>query len=136
MQMGCHGIGVSRIIGAVADTLADDKGLNWPRVIAPYEVVILASNAGLEQVAIEAYDTLSGPSGSSPLRDVVLDDRPQSFAWKMHDADLVGYPIIVVVGRTWKAKGMCEVQCRRLEIREEVPLKGLPDFVDMLLDQL
>lgn len=136
MQMGCHGIGVSRIIGAVADTLADDKGLNWPRVIAPYEVIVLASKGDLENAALEVYDALSGSSVSQAARDVILDDRAQSFAWKMRDADLVGYPIIIVVGRTWKTKGMCEVQCRRLEIREEVALKDIPGFVDILLDQL
>lgn len=136
MQMGCHGIGVSRIIGAVADTLSDDRGLNWPRVIAPYEVVVLASKGDLEDVAEEVYDTLSGPSVSHRERDVILDDRSQSFAWKMRDADLVGYPIIVVVGRSWEKKGMCEVQCRRLDTREEVPLELVPEFVDELLDEL
>ena len=136
MQMGCHGIGVSRIIGAVADTLADDKGLNWPRVIAPYEVVVIPSKNDLEKVAVEVYDTLSDPLGSQYSRDVILDDRTASFAWKMGDADLIGYPIIVVVGRTWKTKGMCEVQCRRLGVREEVALKDVPGFVDILLDQL
>ena len=136
MQMGCHGIGVSRIIGAVADTLADEKGLNWPRVIAPYEVVVLSSKDNPEDVAVEVFDILSASSGSQTTRDVILDDRAASFAWKMRDADLVGYPIIVVVGRAWKMKGMCEVQCRRLEVREEVALEDLPGFVDMLLDQL
>jgi prolyl-tRNA synthetase len=136
LQMGCHGIGVSRIIGAVADTLADNKGLNWPRVIAPFEIVVVASKGDLEDAAVEVYDTLSASSGSKPQRDVILDDRTQSFAWKMRDADLAGYPIIVVVGRAWKTKGMCEVQCRRMEISEELPLKTVPDFVDLLLDQL
>lgn len=135
MQMGCHGIGVSRIIGAVADTLADDKGLNWPRVIAPYEIVIVPGK-GLEEAAVEVYDVLSHSPGTQSRRDSILDDRVESFPWKMRDADLVGYPVIVVVGRKWKTEGMCEVQCRRLKIKEEIRLKEVPAFVDKILDQL
>jgi prolyl-tRNA synthetase len=135
MQMGCHGIGVSRIIGAVADTLADEKGLNWPRIIAPYEIVVVPGK-GLEDAAVEVYDTLSHSSKFQPHRDVILDDRADTFPWKMRDADLVGYPVIVVVGRRWNSEGMCEVQCRRLNVREEIPMKDVPAFVDSLLDQL
>jgi len=136
MQMGCHGIGVSRIIGAVADTLADEKGLNWPRVMAPFEVVIVPSK-GLDEAAIEVYDALSHPSTSDGApRDLVLDDRAETFPWKMRDADLVGYPIIVVVGRRWKAERMCEVQCRSLQIRTELPLEKVSAFMDELLGQL
>lgn len=137
MEMGCHGIGVSRIVGAVADTLADDKGLNWPRVIAPYEIVVVPGNSkDLQNAAVQVYDMLSPSSGSQPQRDAILDDRAQSLPWKMRDADLVGYPVIVVVGRKWTKEKMCEVQCRRLNIREEIPLQLVPKYVDQLLDQL
>ena len=134
MQMGCHGIGVSRIIGAVADTLADNKGLNWPRVIAPYEIVVVPGK-GLEKDAVQVYDAISQLSHNAQ-RDVILDDRAKTFPWKMRDADLVGYPVIVVLGRKWNSERACEVQCRRLEIREDIPLKKVPAFVDKLLAQL
>lgn len=137
MQMGCHGIGVSRLIGAVAETLADKKGLNWPRVIAPYEAVVIPTR-GLEDEAVNVYDALGGwqAQWKKETLDVVLDDRPNSFAWKMQDADLVGYPIIIVVGRSWKENKTCEIQCRRLDIKKEVPLNGLASYVDELLDRL
>jgi prolyl-tRNA synthetase len=137
MQMGCHGIGVSRIIGAVADTLADSKGLNWPRVMAPYEVVVIPVK-DIDSGALEVYDTLSIPRESSdhvPL-DLILDDRAETFPWKMGDADLVGYPVIVVVGRRWKKERICEVQCRRLNVRQDVAVGNLSTFVDSLLCQL
>ncbi len=70
MQMGCHGIGVSRIIGAVASLLADDRGLNWPRAIAPYEAIILSSPQTSEEDAVEVYDALK------ERVDLILDDRP------------------------------------------------------------
>ncbi|RDW71950.1 hypothetical protein BP5796_07984 [Coleophoma crateriformis] len=140
MQMGCHGIGVSRMIGAVADTLADEKGLNWPRVMAPYEVVVVPGH-GLAAESLEVYDTLADRSlllnvAGSPNIDVVLDDRGLSFVWKLQDADLVGYPVVVIVGKSWKVARMCEVQCRRLKIREDVPLDGVLEFVRSLLVQL
>lgn len=139
LEMGCHGIGVTRIIGAVADSLADEKGLNWPRVMAPFEVVVIALK--FPEGALKVYDALCELNGRSADRgsmdvDVVLDDRENSFGWKMQDADLVGYPVIVVVGRRWKEEMVCEVQCRRLKIREEVHIGKLLSFVKSLLVKL
>jgi prolyl-tRNA synthetase len=133
MQMGCHGIGVSRMISAVANRLADSKGLNWPRAMAPYEVVVV-SGKGLETVADQVYDSLTGDA-TAPL-DVILDDRDKGMGWKLGDADLIGYPVIVVVGNGWKKKETLEVQCRRLDVKEDVPLDGLRTFVESLLAKL
>ncbi|KAF7589061.1 hypothetical protein BBP40_004808 [Aspergillus hancockii] len=134
MQMGCHGIGVSRMITAVADNLADSKGLNWPRVIAPFEVIVVPAK-GLEEVAEKIYDSLtSGPA--SPV-DVILDDRDKQMGWKLGDADLIGYPVIVVVGKGWKKQKTLEVQCRQLDnLREDVPVEKLSVFVRSLLERL
>ncbi len=125
MQMGCHGIGVSRLVAAVAETLADEKGLNWPSVIAPYEAVVVPAR-GMDEDAVTVYDELA--TGI----EAVLDDRAKSFPWKMQDADLVGYPIIVVVGKGWKKDNTCEVQCRRLGVKEDVSLDKLMTFVENL----
>ena len=136
LQMGCHGIGVSRIIGAVADHLMDDKGLNWPRKIAPYEVVVVPGQ-GLGDDAASILDALRGHVGSTGQGlDAVLDDRESSFGWKLNDSDLIGYPVIVVLGREWKASRRCEVQCRRLGVKEHIGVEELPVFVNDLLDQL
>lgn len=133
MQMGCHGIGVSRMISAVANRLADSKGLNWPRAMAPYEVVVVPGK-GLDTVADQVYDILTGDA-TAPI-DVILDDRDKGMGWKLGDADLIGYPIIVVVGNGWKKKQTLEVQCRRLEVKEDVPLDGLRAFIESLLTRL
>ncbi|KAI9735284.1 MAG: hypothetical protein M1834_001875 [Cirrosporium novae-zelandiae] len=150
MQMGCHGIGVSRMIAAVADALVDNKGLNWPRVIAPYEAIIIPVK-GCEGDAETVYDTLINANANVKASDdngmnvpslnridAILDDRPnKEFGWKLKDADLVGYPVIVVLGRSWKQSKKCEVQCRRLDnIRIEVPLEELREFVSRLLAKL
>ncbi|OHF04343.1 prolyl-tRNA synthetase [Colletotrichum orchidophilum] len=135
MQMGCHGIGVSRLIGAVAEHLKDTKGLQWPRVIAPYEVVVI-STPNLAKDAIIVYDEIAASSRAPGGIDLVLDDRAVSFAWKLNDADLVGYPVLVILGKVWKERGDCEVQCRRLGIKEMVPLRELHQRVADLLEQL
>ncbi|KKA22449.1 Proline--tRNA ligase [Rasamsonia emersonii CBS 393.64] len=134
MQMGCHGIGVSRMISAVADVLSDSKGLNWPRAIAPYEVVVVPAK-GLDAEAEKVYDILTSDN-SAPI-DAVLDDRDKQIGWKLGDADLIGYPVIVVVGKGWKQRQELEVQCRRLNgLREQVPIDRLSEFVRSLLDRL
>ncbi|KAI8956186.1 class II aaRS and biotin synthetase [Xylaria longipes] len=135
MQMGCHGIGVSRIIGAVADHLADERGLNWPRAIAPFEVVVIPGRK-MEEDATTVSRSLTGPSGALAPIDLVLDDRAESFPWKLNDADLVGYPVIVILGRKWTSDRLCEVQCRRLSSVEFVSLENLQEHVNKLLAQL
>ncbi|KAI2790072.1 hypothetical protein POX_d05576 [Penicillium oxalicum] len=133
MQMGCHGIGVSRMVSAIVNRLADDKGLNWPRAVAPFEVVVVPGK-GLDSVAEEVYDRLA--VGNTSHIDTLLDDRDKGMGWKLGDADLIGYPVIVVIGNGWKKRQTLEVQCRRLGVKEEVPLEELPSFVRELLSQL
>lgn len=135
MQMGCHGIGVSRMITAVADRLADTKGLNWPRVMAPYEVIVVPTK-GLETEAEKIYDLLVSTDPDTPL-DAILDDRDKQMGWKLGDADLIGYPVIVVVGKGWKKQQTLEVQCRQLHgLKQEVPLDQLSGYVRSLLQRL
>ncbi|RDW76451.1 putative proline--tRNA ligase AIM10 [Aspergillus mulundensis] len=133
MQMGCHGIGVSRMITAVADSLADEKGLNWPKVIAPWEVVVVPAPSCQED-AVVVYDLLASDK-ASPI-DVLLDDRDKTLGWKLGDADLIGYPVIIIVGSGWKKNRTLEVQCRRLGIDEDVPVGSVLSFVQSLLTAL
>lgn len=138
IQMGCHGIGISRIVGAVADHLADERGLNWPRAIAPYQVVVVfnGKDTSLGRDAAHVYDQLVA-SGRRHDVDAIIDDRQDAnMGWKLKDADLVGYPVIVVLGREWKASQRVEVQCRRLAHTELVPLKELRSRVQELLQKL
>lgn len=144
MQMGCHGIGISRMIAAVADTLADSKGLNWPRVIAPFEVVIINKDEHQNQVPI-VYNLLNAATQTPALAshvsmeaplDIIVDDRKQSLVWKLNDADLIGYPVIVVLGKRYGKERICEVQCRRLGVKEDVHIDALNRRVRGLLEQL
>ncbi|KAF2034889.1 prolyl-tRNA synthetase, partial [Setomelanomma holmii] len=133
MQMGCHGIGVSRLIGAIASLLADSKGLNWPRVVAPWEAIVLTTPQVSEADEVGIYDVLRGEKEDV---DVVLDDRLKSLGWKLKDADMIGYPVVVVLGRGWEAKREVEVQCRRLGVRRSVGVDQVRREVLGLLKQL
>lgn len=119
IQMGCHGIGVSRLIGAVASLLADEKGLNWPVSIAPFGVNIIgANNTPVEDIEA-VYD-------QTPKNlDAIIDDRDRPMGWKLNDADLIGYPFIVILGKAWKQRRVVELQCRRLSVKEEVEVDDL-----------
>ncbi|KAF9696045.1 hypothetical protein EKO04_005819 [Ascochyta lentis] len=132
IQMGCHGIGVSRLIGAIAALLSDARGLQWPRAVAPFEVAVLVNPQVGDEAAVGVYDALVGAGG-----DVVLDDRAaKSLGWKLKDADLIGYPVVVVMGRGWKERRVLEVQCRRLGVKRDVGVDELRGEVVGLLEKL
>ncbi|KAI1945601.1 hypothetical protein LOZ59_006869 [Ophidiomyces ophidiicola] len=134
LEMGCYGIGISRMISAVAFALADSKGLNWPQVIAPFSVCIIFA-IGLQNDAELVYDTII--STHSESIDPIIDDRQKDFAWKMRDADLIGFPVILILGRAWVLERKVEVQCRRLNnLCMNICLKDLSSFVSMLLKKL
>lgn len=136
MQMGCHGIGVSRLIAAIASALADDSGLNWPRAIAPFQVVIIPQKPSLTEDAEILYDKITS---DCPDVDIIIDDRPKrDLPYKLFEADVIGFPVIVVLGKGWK-EGKVEVQCRRLGRTKNDPhvhVEDLPAVINMLLGQL
>lgn len=133
MEMGCHGIGVSRMISAVAEACSDVRGLNWPRAIAPFEIIVVPAR-NLEAEAENVYDLLRQNTYTS---DVILDDRIKQVGWKLKDADMIGYPIVVVVGKAWQSSQKLEVHCRQLDgLREDVPVDNLIDRIRTLLEKL
>ena len=137
-QMGCHGIGISRMIAAVADSLADKQGLRWPRVMAPFEAVILATDEN-QGAAEDVWDLLARPAadGWHPL-DAVLDDREdKGLGWKLKDADLIGFPIVIVLGLRFSRQALCEVSIPRLGITlEKVSMDDLRHYIGSRLDKI
>lgn len=107
MEQGCHGLGVSRMIAAIAEGVRDRHGLSWPTVVAPFEVCVI-THPEAKAEGEHIYDILK--TGGI---DVIYDDREKSLVWKMKDADLVGYPVTIVLGRAWKTEGKVEIQSRR-----------------------
>lgn len=138
LQMGCHGIGVSRLLAAIASALASPHGLNWPRCIAPFEAVVMASEVFMRD-GESVYDALTqefvGQDRVKPI-DAIWDDRDKDMPWKLKDADLIGYPVLVVLGRSWKVARKVEVQCRRLGVREDVEVGEVRRVVEGLLERV
>ncbi|MEW1834339.1 proline--tRNA ligase [Microbacterium sp. NPDC079995] len=110
VTMGSYGIGVTRILAILAELNNDDRGLIWPESIAPFDVHVVAT--GRDAAAFELAETLAADLESAG-RDVLLDDRPKvSPGVKFGDAELVGVPWILIVGRG-AAEGQVELWDRR-----------------------
>lgn len=118
VTMGSYGVGVSRAVAAVAEATCDDKGLAWPLELAPYQVQVLVT--GKDQEMSQTAEDLAGQLSGVGL-DVLYDDRKASPGVKFTDAEVLGMPIAVVVGRGLK-NGVVEVRNRRTGERREVPV--------------
>ena len=109
LHMGCYGLGVSRTLAAIVEEHHDDRGIAWPRAVAPFAVVILAIGTD-ERVRAAATELYKGLAASGV--DVLFDDRDVSPGVRFADADLIGYPLQVVVGKTFAATGQVELKVR------------------------
>ena len=117
--MGCYGIGVSRTMAAVVEQHHDENGIIWPVAVAPYHVIITVMKPDDEvqaAVAEQIYDELTGAGV-----EVILDDRKERPGVKFKDADLIGIPIRITVGRGAK-DGMIEFKLRREADREDLTI--------------
>ncbi|WP_329145848.1 proline--tRNA ligase [Streptomyces sp. NBC_01456] len=119
VTMGSYGIGVSRAVAALAEQTHDEKGLCWPREVAPADVhVVAAGKAKQTELALEVGEQL----GAAGLRVLVDDRAGVSPGVKFTDAELLGVPVIVVAGRR-AAEGVVEVKDRRTGEREELTVE-------------
>ncbi|WP_302124717.1 proline--tRNA ligase [Dialister invisus] len=134
MVMGCYGIGITRTVAASIEQNHDKDGIIWPVAIAPYEVVIVPANnkdEGVMNAACHLYDEMED------CRDeVILDDRDERAGIKFKDADLIGYPIRVTIGKKWKESGLVEVRLRRSGVVSEVALADCKTKVLEMLEEL
>jgi len=129
VTMGSYGIGVSRAVAAIAEIGCDDKGLIWPREVAPADVHIVATGKPTDP-QLPAAEQLAAECEAAGLR-VLLDDRVGvSPGVKFNDSELLGVPTIVVVGRGL-ADGVVELKDRRTGGRRDVPLA---EIVGLLRD--
>lgn len=132
MVMGCYGIGVSRTMAACIEQNNDKDGMIWPVAIAPYEVLVVPVNtkdAASTAKAEEIYETLKKAGV-----EAVIDDRSERPGVKFKDADLIGYPLRVVVGPKTLAEGNIEVKARRTGEVTMLPVEG--DYVASIKEML
>ena len=132
MEMGCYGIGVSRIVGAAIEQNFDERGIVWPQTIAPFELAIVPvgyhKSAAVRQAADRLHDELLATGF-----DVLLDDRDERPGVMFADCELTGIPHRVVIGDRGLKEGKAEYQARRDSQATPVAMADVAGFVGQRL---
>ena len=133
--MGSYGIGPARIVAAAIEQNADEKGISWPLALAPWQVHIVQLGKG-EDEAAEAAEAAYGELTAAGI-EVVLDDRPNAGTGeKLTDAELLGCPLRLVIGKRGIADGVAEAQERASGEESRIPLGELEAGVREILDRI
>ena len=122
--MGCYGIGVSRVLSAAVEQHHDDRGIIWPKAMAPYHASLVVVNVkNEEQMAAgeKLYDELQAAGF-----DILLDDRKERAGVKFNDADLIGLPVRITVGKKI-SEGIVEYKLRSSDEVLEIPVNEVLD---------
>jgi prolyl-tRNA synthetase len=128
MQMGCYGIGITRILGAAIEQNFDGKGIIWPTSIAPFEVVLCPMGYDRSDAVREATDSLYAELIAAGI-DVILDDRGERPGVMFADWELIGVPHRVVIGERSLKEGVLEYQGRREEAATPVARESMLTFL-------
>jgi prolyl-tRNA synthetase len=128
MEMGCYGIGVTRIVGAAIEQNHDERGIVFPPAIAPFEIAIAPVGYGKSQSVQDAANRLHAELEAAGI-DVLLDDRDERPGVMFADMELIGVPHRVTIGERGLKDGMVEYQARRDTAAVKVPLAEIGSFL-------
>ena len=131
-HVGCYTIGLDRVMSAIVERHNDEKGIIWPINVAPYKVGIIISNVNDDEISKYAenlYDKLETLG-----IDTILDDRKESIGIKFNDLELMGIPIIVVVGKKLE-KNIVEVNIRKEGEPKEVKTNKIIEYIQNILEK-
>ena len=123
VHMGSHGIGVSRLVGAIIEAFHDEKGIKWPVSVAPYKVGIVNTVMG-DQVSCEVSEKIYSELSNAGL-ETIYDDRDERAGSKFTTMELIGIPWRITVGPRGLKKGMVELTNRHTSESEEVPIDNI-----------
>ena len=132
--MGCYGIGIGRILSGAVEQLSDQKGIVFPKNIAPYDVLIVGLNTDKHDVSKSASDLYENLSNNG--LEVLYDDRHESAGVKFNDADLLGIPVRVVVSNRNLQQGSVEVKSRTSEKGIMVSIDSACTEINSLLESI
>jgi prolyl-tRNA synthetase len=132
IAMGCYGMGVTRILAAVAEQNHDEDGLIWPMPLAPFQVTILPLQMGSDEV-VDVSEDLYEELQNRGL-EVLIDDRDEGVGAKFKDADLIGIPIRVAIGTRGVENDEVEVKLRWEDDDENVPVADAADHIEHLVE--
>jgi len=128
MEMGCYGIGVTRIVAAAIEQNNDERGIVFPRAMAPFDVCIVPIGMGKSPRVRETAERLHEALNAAGV-EVLLDDRDERPGIMFADMELVGIPHRIVVGERGLKEGNVEYQGRRDQKAQSVPLDHAAEFV-------
>jgi prolyl-tRNA synthetase len=131
--MGCYGIGVERAMASIVEVHYDEKGIIWPVAVAPFEVVVVIAQQDDDTVAAAGEQVYQALLAAGV--EVIVDDRPVRAGVKFSDAELVGIPFRVTVGKRGLASGAAELTDRATGSTVQIPLDDLPKHVREALAQ-
>src|SRR5690606_1149602 len=135
MQMGCYGIGVSRVAAAAIEQNHDDRGIIWPRAIAPFEVVICPMGYHKNETIRNTADQLYAELRDAGV-DIILDDRDTRPGIMFADWELIGVPLRITIGERGLKEGVIEIQARRAAEAEKIPLEKAAGYTLEILKSL
>ena len=122
--MGCYGIGVSRILAAIAEVNSDEKGLIWPRGVSPFDLsLVVLDNKALPR-ALELEETLNKEGLS-----VLVDDRTEAAGVKFNDAYLLGNPYILIMGKKFLSDGTIDIEARKTKMSKSCKEEAIINFL-------
>ena len=130
IKMGCYGIGISRVMAAAIEQNHDEFGIIWPKNIAPYLVDVIIANIK-DETQVSLGEKIYAELSDNGI-ETVLDDRNERAGFKFKDADLIGFPLKIVVGKG-AAEGIVEIKDRKTgessEVKKEDVLQYIRDFI-------
>ncbi len=134
MSMGCYGIGITRIVAAAIEQNHDDRGILWPRAMAPFQVALVPINMDKSEVVTQATESLYDRLRSAGF-DVFMDDRKERPGVKFAEMELIGIPVRVTLGERSIAAGSVEIQLRTESSAQDVPLDDAATHIANLLTE-
>ncbi|MEO6975271.1 MAG: proline--tRNA ligase [Gallionella sp.] len=132
IEMGCYGIGVSRIVAAAIEQNFDERGIKLPKAMAPFQVAIVPIGMGKSEAVRTAVEKLYAELQSAGI-EVLLDDRDERPGVMFADMELIGIPHRIVIGERGLKEGMMEYQDRRETTAQAIPLQNALAFVESRL---
>ena len=123
--MGCYGVGVSRTLAAIVEQHNDEYGIQWPLAVAPAHVCVIPLNVGDDEVYPVAERIAQNLANDG--FEVVIDDRDERPGFKFADADLIGWPLQIVVGKRGLKEGTVELKRRSTGEKQDVALATLSE---------
>mgnify|MGYP001222124716 FL=1 len=129
-EMGCYGIGVGRTIAAAIEQSHDEKGIIWPKALAPFHVVIIhlcPKEVEMNALVNELVDCIELTGN-----DVIVDDRNESPGVKFNDADLIGCPFQIVIGRKVMSSNTIEVKDRKTGALNQISIHEISQIGELI----